>query len=187
MCIRNLFLLHRQLPFPQMFPSGRVVGIPSAFVHCGQHRRKRVLVVKCGTPCGAFAFILNHGRSIGRIHGAASLKATVWRRRNRTTCNSIILFCPQVKTREVTYGTTTLEKTLGSGARRAAPQASRSIPLWDYAYRTEQAYVDWITRYILYHGKRHPQDMGSAEVQAFLTHLAVEKNVAASTHLRSGL
>ena len=41
--------------------------------------------------------------------------------------------------------------------------------------------MDWITRYILFHDKRHPQDMGSAEVQAFLTHLAVEKNVAAST------
>jgi hypothetical protein len=56
-----------------------------------------------------------------------------------------------------------------------------ALRLKHYSYRTEQAYVDWITRYILYHGKRHPQEMGAAEVQAFLTHLAVEKNVAAST------
>ncbi len=41
--------------------------------------------------------------------------------------------------------------------------------------------VDWIRRYILYHQKRHPQDMGKPEVEQFLTHLAVERNVAAST------
>jgi integron integrase len=41
--------------------------------------------------------------------------------------------------------------------------------------------VDWIKRYILFHNKRHPKDMGRAEIQAFLTHLAVEGNVAAST------
>jgi len=50
-----------------------------------------------------------------------------------------------------------------------------------YAYSTEQSYVQWIRRYILFHDKRHPQEMGVAEVQAFLTHLAVTENVAAST------
>jgi integron integrase len=50
-----------------------------------------------------------------------------------------------------------------------------------YSIRTEQAYVDWITRYILFHAKRHPKDMGAPEIEAFLTHLAVEGNVAAST------
>jgi len=50
-----------------------------------------------------------------------------------------------------------------------------------YAIRTEEAYSDWIKRYILFHGKRHPNDMGHAEVEAFLIHLAVEKNVAPST------
>ena len=47
--------------------------------------------------------------------------------------------------------------------------------------RTEQAYVDWIRRYILFHGKRHPQEMGKPEVEQFLSHLAVGRNVAAST------
>ena len=47
--------------------------------------------------------------------------------------------------------------------------------------RTEQAYVDWIKRYILFHNKRHPNEMGSREIEAFLTYLAVEQNVAAST------
>jgi integron integrase len=50
-----------------------------------------------------------------------------------------------------------------------------------YSLRTEKAYVDWIKRYILHHGKRHPKDMGAAEVEAFLTHLAVARNVSAST------
>ncbi len=47
--------------------------------------------------------------------------------------------------------------------------------------RTEQAYVDWIRRYILFHGKRHPPKMGKPAVEQFLSHLAVERNVAAST------
>jgi integron integrase len=50
-----------------------------------------------------------------------------------------------------------------------------------YSIRTEQAYIDWIRRYILFHRKRHPKDMGEREISDFLTHLAVEKHVAAST------
>jgi integron integrase len=50
-----------------------------------------------------------------------------------------------------------------------------------YSLRTEQAYVNWIRRYILFHHKRHPQDMGEDEIRSFLTHLAVKENIAAST------
>jgi len=50
-----------------------------------------------------------------------------------------------------------------------------------YSYRTEESYVDWIRRYILFHGKRHPAGMGVEEIQVFLTDLAVNKHVAAST------
>ena len=50
-----------------------------------------------------------------------------------------------------------------------------------YAYRTEQSYVDWIRRYILFHDKTHPKDMGEPEIQAFLIYLATERNVSAST------
>ena len=50
-----------------------------------------------------------------------------------------------------------------------------------YSYRTEQSYIQWIKRYILFHNKRHPKEMGAPEIEAFLTHLAVEENVAAST------
>ena len=50
-----------------------------------------------------------------------------------------------------------------------------------YSIRTEQAYVDWIRRFILFHRKRHPKEMGAPEVEAFLTDLAVQGKVAAST------
>jgi integron integrase len=50
-----------------------------------------------------------------------------------------------------------------------------------YSIRTEQAYVDWIKRFIIYHGKRHPGEMAEEEVAEFLTHLARDLNVAAST------
>ncbi len=50
-----------------------------------------------------------------------------------------------------------------------------------YSIRTEQAYVQWVKRYLFFHGMRHPNEMGKPEVEAFLTSLAVERNVAAST------
>ncbi len=50
-----------------------------------------------------------------------------------------------------------------------------------YSIRTEDSYVQWIKRFVIFHGKRHPAEMGAVEVEAFLTHLAVEGNVAAST------
>ena len=50
-----------------------------------------------------------------------------------------------------------------------------------YSLRTEQAYLHWTKRYILYHGKRHPGEMGPREVEQFLTYLAVARRVSAST------
>jgi integron integrase len=55
------------------------------------------------------------------------------------------------------------------------------IRLKHYSIRTEYAYLDWARRFVLFHGKRHPAKMGSVEVESFLTHLAVHRNVAAST------
>jgi integrase len=50
-----------------------------------------------------------------------------------------------------------------------------------FAYRTEQAYLYWIRRYVNFHNRKHPKEMGSLDVEAFLTHLAVEGHVSAST------
>jgi len=55
------------------------------------------------------------------------------------------------------------------------------LRLKHYSLRTERAYVDWIKRYIWFHDKRHPLDLGAQQVEAFLTDLAVARKVAAST------
>jgi len=60
-------------------------------------------------------------------------------------------------------------------------QVRREIRLRHYSLRTEEAYVNWIRRFILYHSKRHPRDMGAAEVRGFLEHLANEGQVASAT------
>ncbi len=64
---------------------------------------------------------------------------------------------------------------------RLLDQVRQLLRLGRYAVRTEECYVRWITRFILYHDKRHPRDLGAAEVEQFLTHLAVEGRVSAST------
>ncbi|HAV76675.1 MAG TPA: integron integrase [Anaerolineae bacterium] len=65
--------------------------------------------------------------------------------------------------------------------KKLLDQVSDAIRLKHYSYRTEQTYKEWIKRYILFHNKRHPKDMRVQEIQDFLSHLAAEKNVAAST------
>lgn len=65
--------------------------------------------------------------------------------------------------------------------KKLLDQVREAIRLKHYSYRTEQTYVDWIKRFILFHNKRHPAEMGAAEIEAFLTHLAVNEKVAAST------
>jgi hypothetical protein len=66
-------------------------------------------------------------------------------------------------------------------APRLLDQVRHRLRALHYSYRTEQVYTDWIRRYILFHDKRHPRDVGRAEVERFLTYLAVQRNVAAST------
>ena len=66
-------------------------------------------------------------------------------------------------------------------APKLLDQVRGKIRLKHYSIRTEQAYVDWIKRFILHFDKRHPRELGAAEVEAFLTHLAVAGNVAAAT------
>jgi integrase len=65
--------------------------------------------------------------------------------------------------------------------RKLLDQVRFGIRLKHYSYRTEETYVYWIRRFILFQNKRHPQEMGTPEVTVFLTHLAVTERVAAST------
>jgi len=84
-----------------------------------------------------------------------------------------------------------LEGNRQTGGKRMGEEDSRppkfldqlraSLRVRHYSLRTEDAYFDWARRFILFHGKRHPKDMGAPEVQAFLTHLAVDRHVSPST------
>ena len=65
--------------------------------------------------------------------------------------------------------------------KKLLDQVRDAIRLKHYAYRTEQSYVDLVRRYILFHNKTHPKDMGGNEVQEFLAYLASERKVSAST------
>lgn len=67
------------------------------------------------------------------------------------------------------------------GAPRLLDVARETIRRRHYSYRTEETYLHWIKRFIRFSGKRHPREMGAAEVTAFLNHLAVERHVAAAT------
>ncbi len=66
-------------------------------------------------------------------------------------------------------------------SKRLLDQLRDRIRFKHYSIRTEQVYGDWVRRFILFHGKRHPREMGAREVEAFLSHLAVEGRVSAST------
>jgi integron integrase len=73
------------------------------------------------------------------------------------------------------------DKSTTTKSPKLLDQVRDKLRVKHYSIRTEQAYTGWIKRYIFFHGKRHPKDMGAAEIEAFLTHLAVEGNVSAST------
>ena len=71
----------------------------------------------------------------------------------------------------------------GTGAQppKLLDQLRESLRVRHYSLRTEDSYLDWVRRFILFHGKRHPRDLGAPEVQAFLSHLAVDRRVSPST------
>ena len=54
-----------------------------------------------------------------------------------------------------------------------------------YSYRTEKQYVAWVLRFIRFHGKRHPAELGGQEVEAFLSHLAIDRHVASATQAQA--
>ena len=65
--------------------------------------------------------------------------------------------------------------------RKLLDQMRDKLRFKHYSYRTEETYVQWAKRFILFHGKRHPAEMGEIEIEQFLTHLAVKGKVVAST------
>src|SRR5882724_3064484 len=80
-------------------------------------------------------------------------------------------FAPVVREAEHPYGQ----------GPRLLDRVRERIRTRHYSRRTEKAYVGWIRRYILFHGRRHPREMGSEELSRFLSSLAVDAKVSAST------
>lgn len=72
-------------------------------------------------------------------------------------------------------------KVISQDSPKLLNRLRAEIRLRHYSLRTEEAYVDWSRRFILFHNKRHPKEMGSGELRDFLSHLAVDRNVSAST------
>ncbi len=64
---------------------------------------------------------------------------------------------------------------------RLMDQVREVLRFHHYAYRTEKSYVGWILRYIRFHGKKHPRQLGRVEIEAFLSHLAIDRKVSAAT------
>jgi len=73
------------------------------------------------------------------------------------------------------------EKIMMQQQPRLLDQLRYMLRLKHRRLSTERSYVNWVKRFILYHDKTHPREMGAKEVQAFLTHLAVDRKVASST------
>ena len=65
--------------------------------------------------------------------------------------------------------------------KKLLDQVSESIRRKHYSHRTERAYIHWILQYSLFHDKKHPAELGAQDLENFLTYLATERNVAAST------
>ena len=76
-----------------------------------------------------------------------------------------------------------MENTPVTQPPKLLDQVHNELRVQHYAIRTEEQYLHWIKRYILFHGKRlrHPKDMGAAQIEAFLTNLAEAEKVSAST------
>ena len=70
---------------------------------------------------------------------------------------------------------------MDDGKPKLLDQVRQQIRVRNYSIRTETAYAEWVKRYIRFHQYRHPLEMGAAEIEAFLTHLAVKRNVAGAT------
>lgn len=87
----------------------------------------------------------------------------------------------RIRRPNVVWMTSPLEPSPGPAPPRLLDQLRNRIRVKHYSLRTEKVYVDWARRYIVFHARRHPRDLGAAHVEAFLSYLAVTRHVSAST------
>ena len=79
------------------------------------------------------------------------------------------------------YSRTRVREKYHPKAEKLVDQIREVMRFHHYAYRTEQTYVDWIVRFIKFHGTTHPRELEHADIEKYLSHLAQEQGVAAST------
>src|SRR5690348_5296537 len=119
--------------------------------------------------------------SVKRTNPTGRQGLTGWLRRCKRVRMAFAYFTDR---RAMSYDTENagINRTVGdSPAPRLMDEVRRVLRLKHYSMRTEMVYVAWIRRFILANGKRHPRDMGEAEVEGFLSQLAVQGKVAAAT------
>lgn len=118
------------------------------------------------------------GRSLARVIGE-DLRLVGWRRKSEYDGASFS--CCHMPTDPAS-----LPSPAGSrGPRRLEERVREACRLRHYSLRTEEAYWMWVRRFILFHGKRHPREMGAPEITDFLTDLAVQHDVAPSTQMQA--
>ena len=76
---------------------------------------------------------------------------------------------------------------MNTGKPKLLDQMKNVMRMKHYSLRTEKSYIQWVRRYIYFHNKRHPEEMGALAVQRFLSYLAVEQYVSASTQHQTRL
>jgi hypothetical protein len=69
--------------------------------------------------------------------------------------------------------------------KKLLDQVADALRVKHYSYRTEQTYVDWIRRNILFHNKRHPREMSETEIRTFITYLATERHLSAASQFQA--
>ena len=74
-----------------------------------------------------------------------------------------------------------MERRFKLQSTRLMDQVRKVLRYHHYSFSTEKSSVAWILKYIRFHNRRHPQDMGRAEIEKFLSHLVIDRNVSAST------
>jgi hypothetical protein len=117
-----------------------------------------------GSPCSKVDTLKNALKSTFEVYNLASI------RQDLVFIGGEIMVHPH-----------TSDKSTTDNPPKLLDQVRDKLRVKHYSIRTEQTYLDWIKRYIYFHGKRHPKDMGAREIEAFLTHLAVVGKVSAST------
>lgn len=101
---------------------------------------------------------------------------------NKLAATDFVLYIKTVLWPGVTIMSSNLfGSSVAQGSPRLLDRVRARLRVLHYSMRTEVAYLGWVRRYILFHGKRHPAEMGKVEVEAFLTSLATERGVSAAT------